>query len=147
MAKLDEASLTRLKSALDRCEQPWILAAYCPQSSRPLSASLEGTLGYLDWRLHGQLSMLIKQVRIPMGRLALIPSRRQLGKASLIVYHAGESSHAQEVIQALKKLNASQIALAEDTWPAAIAGQLKKQLTKAGIEWSSLGEVEPKHGT
>ena len=145
MAKLDEASLTRLKSALDKCDEPWILAAYCPKPSMSPSASLEGTLGYLDWRLHGQLSLLIKRVRVPAGRLAMIPSQSQLGKASLIVFHAREDSQAQDVVNALKKLHASQISIAADTWPEPMGSQLKKQLTKAGIEWSMLGQKEARH--
>jgi hypothetical protein len=145
MAKLDEASLSRLKSALDRCEHPWILAAYYPETTKPVSASLQGTLGYLDWRLHGQFSLLIKRVRVPAGKLALIPSQNQLGKASLLVYHARENSQAQDIVSALKKLNPSHISIAADTWPEPIASQLKKQLSKTGIEWSVLGTEEARN--
>lgn len=143
MAKLDEAALDKLRTAVQRCDKPWILAAYYQDKGKPLPASLEGTIGFLDWRLHGQVSRLIKRNLIERGSLTLVPSRRQLGKASLLVYFVSDKDEGSEdVTAALKKLNAKELCLAEDTWPAPLAAKVKKSLAKAGIAWNTLVEEQ-----
>lgn len=142
MAKLDDSMLEKLRAAVQRCEKPWILAAYQQDKGQSLAASLEGTIGFLDWRLHGQVSRLLKRKLMARGSLTLVPSRRHLGNASLLVYFAeGKEEDSDDVLSALKKLNAKDICLAEDTFPAALATKLKKSFSKAGIRWDTLGEA------
>ena len=142
MAKLDECTLEKLRTAVQRCEKPWILAAYQREEGQTLAASLEGTIGFLDWRLHGQVSRLLKRQLMRRGTLTPVPSRRHLGKASLLVYFAeGREDDSDDVLGALKKLHAKELCLAEDTFPAALATKLKKSFSKAGIRWDALGEA------
>ena len=130
-----------MASSVQSCEKPWILAAYQREKGQTLAASLEGTIGFLDWRLHGQVSRLLKRKQIPLGSMTLVPSRHHLGSASLLVYFAENKEHDSDaVLTALKKLNAKDLCLAEDTFPEALATKLKKSLSKAGIRWDRLGE-------
>lgn len=142
MARLDANALDKLRAAVQRCEKPWILAAYHQEKGKPVPTSLEGTLGFLDWRLHGQVSRLIKREHVVRGSLTLVPSRRQLGRASLLVYFVPDKDEGDaDVVAALKKLNAKELVLAEDTWPAPLAAKVKKSLAKAGIAWEALVEA------
>lgn len=142
MAKLDESCIENLRTAIHRCNKPWILAAYCIDSEKSSPALLEGTIGFFDWRLHGQISRLVKRNQMQPGSLTLVPSQRHLGKASLLVYAAGKQDDVEKIASALKKLNATQLCVAEETLPNGLMAKLKKSLAKAGIEWSPLLEAQ-----
>ena len=139
MAVLSESDEIELKRAIDSCQSPWILAAYTNKGKRSISASMEGTLGYLDWRLHGQLSNLLRRGLMKKGSLTIIPARKKLGKASLLVFSAsGKDDENKSLLDSLKKLRAERLSIAESTLPEGLSAKLKKALTKSGIAWESL---------
>ena len=142
MAKLDETALDKLRSAIQHCDKQWILAACRVGDDAGSRAPLEGTIGFLDWRLHGQVSRLLKRGRLPAGELTLVPSQRHLGRASLLVYAAESDDDDADIAPALKKLRADDICVAIDTLPPTLATKWKKSFAKAGIQWRALGDAE-----
>ncbi len=141
MAQLAYKDIKQLDRVLEKCREPWILAAYSKENKQSLSASMEGTLGYFDWRLHGQISKLVKRKRMQEGDFILIPNKARLGQASLLIYYLkDEKASGKDVVNCLQKLNAKKLSFSESTWPEVAAVNIKKALKKAGISWSVLEE-------
>lgn len=139
MARLDNSKLASIRKAVDACEQPWILVAYEREEGVDLPASLEGPLGYFDWRLHGQISRLVRRGLLPKGGMAMLPGEQKTGKSSLLIYNSTDRQDgAPRITESLKKLQAKEVAIVEETWPEELCAKMKKALTKAGIPWSSL---------
>jgi|SRR3989344_6842777 len=143
MAKLDDLSIKNLKNSLNNCSSKIILSCYQKTDGEGLAKSLEGTLGYLDWCLDGQISKLLKCEGMKSGELTLISGKNKLGKqSSLLIYTAKKSDiDAQRIAKALRGLQVENLSIAQSTFPKDSLGSLEKALKKEQIEWQSLEMV------
>lgn len=134
MASLDPAKVSHLRKCIDACQEDLLLAAIPQETAR----SLQGVLGVLDWRVHGAISRLVKQNAL--SELSLFPSRRLLGKASLVLFRGSETS-VSKLGDALKKLGAARICVAESSFSPSLWSKLEAQLKRAEISWTKLEEL------
>ena len=141
MATLSGSELKQLSESVDSCKATWILAGYRRRPQGPLSATLQGALGFFDWRLHGQVSQLVQKGQPRKGGIAMIPSRGRLGQSSLLVYGLNGAPDTVEIVKALRNLRAERLSLAGSTWPEGTADKLQKALNKAGIKCELLKEA------
>lgn len=137
MAILDSSQLSALRTRCNECSSPWLLA--CLQKRSPLATSMQGVLGYIDWRLHGKVSQALKKNILKEGEQSLFVNTGKIGQASLLLHHWQDPKTALQLISAsLQKLNAKEICVAESTFPADFLPQLKKKLAELNLQWNSL---------
>lgn len=139
MAILGTSAVQELRTRLNGCSAPWLLAGYQLSAGEPPAKSLQGTLGFLDWRLHGRLARLVREARLPPGEIAMLSNRGRLGQATLLVAHLkGDKSDLTSIETALKGLQAQDICVAASSFPEDFVSKLEAVFTKAGIRWTTL---------
>lgn len=142
MARLDRESLDSLKDRVDNSKHRWIFAAFTRNSESAPAETMEGPLGYFDWRLHGQVSRLVRSNSLRKGSITMIPSQRHLGSSNLLVYtpQSGESNQQEvnAIIEALERLQVKEVCFVESTWPEKFVRQIQSSLKKKKISYSSL---------
>lgn len=131
MASLDSKQVSDLRSRIEACSEPYLLAYLEPQSSP--AKTMEGTLGVIDWCLHGTISKLLKQE--DLGDFTLVPQNRLLGKASLLLLSGDAPKNLPKI---LKQLNIQRLCIAAGTIPEGALPKLQQQLVKAGVGYSTL---------
>lgn len=146
MARLDREELEILKHQIQESKHPWLFAALDSTKEQKASLSLEGALGYFDWRLHGQVSNLVKKRALTAGTITMIPAQQLLGRSNLLIYSPKKTSgdanpdEVNHIVNSLKGLKVQEVCFVDSTWPGQIHEKLKKALIKAKIISSSLGE-------
>lgn len=136
MASLDPGKVSHLRRCLEACNESYLLAAVDHVEEN--AKALKGSLGVIDWRLHGAISRLTKE---PFDSFTLMPHNRLLGKASLLLFRADQSKCISELPQVLKKINAERICVAESTMSPSLFSSIEQQLKKANVTWSKLEEL------
>jgi hypothetical protein len=105
----------------------------------PLAASMQGVLGYIDWRLHGKISQALKKDILQAGEQSLFVNTGKIGKATLILHHwQDEKTALKEISASLQKLNAKEVCVAESTFPENFLPVLKNKFLELNLQWSSL---------
>ncbi len=135
MASLSKDSLASLKRSVDDCKSQWLLA--CLSDERKNSTIL-GPVGFFDWRLHGQLSKLVRRDSFHTGELCLISGPKRLGTASLLLFIHGKNTKSSELVARLKKLGIDSLSIEETSFPEDFFARLKQNLDKEGISWTKL---------
>lgn len=133
MAVFSPAALKDLKVALTTLSEPWILSGFEINES-----PTEGIIGFFDWRLHGIISKLSQKKALEENTLVYVPSKKNLGGASLLLFtFQGSSKKSTALVSNLKNLKVDSLCLLENTFPQDFLLNLKQTLTKAGIRWTT----------
>ena len=140
-------SLASLKTSMRNVEFPWVLAQYRPKKKeQPTSATkpIWGSLGLMDWCFNGQISKTIFRGQLQNNTLTLFPNFPNKKSSSLLLY-CPENSIAKNpkntlksLILSLQKLRIKNLHLLESTWQTKPLEELKRNLSAAGIKFSSL---------
>ncbi len=142
---MDREKLESLKGLLDNSKHPWLFAAFQGENADTPSEKIEGSLGYFDWRLHGQVTRLVRSNSLRSGTITMIPSKRLLGDSNLLIYTTKNNSPAQDeiekIVKSLEKLRVNEICFVESTWPEPVSKMIKNKLKKSEILCSSLEEI------
>ena len=136
---LDPKSKSGLKEAIVKNEKPWILIGL-PEKLENLQ-KVRGTVGIVDWHVHGQVSELLKRNYLTNG-YAIIAGDPNKQRASIFIVRTGESLQLPALIDKIKKLAISSLCIAESTFPKDILEKLKQNLSKASIDFSKLEPTE-----
>ncbi len=103
---------------------------------------MEGPLGYFDWRLHGQVSRLVRSKVLKEGSITMIPSQRHLGESNLLIYTSKNDEFndqdVESIIESLEKLQVDEVCFVDATWPEDIAKNIKSSLNNKSISYASL---------
>lgn len=135
MAIFDETQYLEAIKLIDQCSSPWLLIGY--QKTESVAESMQGFLGIVDWRLHGQVSALVKDNKIQPNELAMVPSNTQLGKASLLLFYVSQKN-PKNLLEHLLKLKVSDLCIVQNSFPEDFFEVLQQNLSKAGIKWNTL---------
>lgn len=135
MAILDPDQKKSWKSSLKDCESPWI-AFGLPANGTSIAEKMNGMPGIIDWHLHGQVSKLLSQGLLSNGELCLIPNTS--GQKNFLLYHYEPTPDAKAFFAKLKKLQVTELCLAESTFPGDFLAKVKQTLTKEGIRCTKL---------
>ena len=135
MAIFNEAQYVDVIKTIDQCASPWLLIGY--QKTESIAESMQGFLGIVDWRLHGQVSSLIKDDKIKPNELAMVPSNAQLGKASLLLFYVSQKN-PKNLLEHLLKLKVNDVCIVQNSFPEDFLENLQQNLSKAGIKWNML---------
>lgn len=136
MAVLDPAEKKSWNEALRSAGSSWIACGI--RSASTHSEQLAGMAGLIDWHLHGQVSRLLGQERLPRGEIGLVPGG--VGRANFLLYHFGGDAEADAkfFLSRLKLLQVKAVTLAETTFPGDFLSKLKQNLGKEGIGCTKL---------
>ena len=135
MANLSGESLASLKRSVDDCKNQWLLAC---MSDEKKNSPITGHVGFFDWRLHGQLSRLIRRDTLHTGELCLVSGPKRLGAASLLLFVHGKNTKSSELVAQLRKLGINSLSVEESSFPEDFFARLKQNLDKEGISWTKL---------
>lgn len=142
MARLDRKSLESLKLKLDNSKHRWLFAAFKRTNGSEAGETMEGPLGYFDWRLHGQVSRLVRSKVLKEGSITMIPSQRHLGESNLLIYTSKNDEFndqdVESIIESLEKLQVDEVCFVDATWPEDIAKNIKSSLNNKSISYASL---------
>jgi hypothetical protein len=94
---------------------------------------MSGTLGVIDWCLHGTISNLLKENNLE--EFTLVPQNRLLGKASLLLLRGDAPKNLPTLLQRLK---VQSLCIAAGTIPDGSLPKLQQQLKKAGVSFTTL---------
>jgi hypothetical protein len=135
MAQLDPAQKKLLRRALTTTQAPWVVCGLdAPQSS------VDGVVGLIDWMLHGQVSRLVKSGALEAGKACVLPGDPLCKRPSFLISPSGGT--VATLLDKLRKLAVTDVALAETTFPPDFRSKVKQALKKEGIRCTTL-EPEP----
>ncbi len=137
MARLDPAKRSEWKNALTSVTAPWI-AIGIDHSSPSMAARLEGIVGLADWALHGQVSRLLLEKKITDGESCIVPGNSMLSRPSFLFFPVRGSGSANSFLEKMQKLQVTEVALAESTFPEDFLAKVKQTFKKEGIRFTSL---------
>src|SRR5262249_5175071 len=133
MVSLEPKERARLRDCLDACSAPLLLVAADDKNSP--ESNFHGTLGLIDWRVHGHVSQLL--ARGALADFNLIPNLGALGKAALLVMKQN-AKLGQKLPQVLAKLQVGEVCVAESTFLEKDLQALHDTLRKAQVSWNRL---------
>jgi hypothetical protein len=135
MAQLEPALKKSLRHALVSTPAPWVVCGLDAEQS-----PVDGVVGLIDWMLHGQVSRLVKSGALGAGKACVLPGDPLCKRPSFLLAPSGVTAAA--LLEKLRKLGVTEIALAETTFPADFRSKVKQTLKKEGIRCTTL-EPEP----
>lgn len=134
MASLDPIKKLAWKNALARTKAPWVI---CGIKSRT-PAPLDGMAGLVDWMVHGQVSQRLLLGHLASGEVCIVPGDPQKQRPSFLLYPVDGSAGASLLAEKARKLQISELALAESTFPEDFLAKVKQTLKKEGIRYQKL---------
>ena len=133
MAQFEPARKKALRSALATTQAPWVVCGF-------ETTAVDGVVGLVDWMLHGQVSRLVKRGALEAGKACVLPGDPLRKRPSFLLAPSGVT--AASLLEKLRKLGVSEVALAETTFPPDFRAKVKQTLKKEGIRCTTL-EPEP----
>ena len=135
MAALDPGKKKSWKAALRAVVAPWVVCGLTRHAA-PEFASLDGMSGLIDWNVHGQVSRLLKQGKLPAKAVCVLPGDPACHRPSFLLFPVDASLSA--LVETLRKLGVSDLALVESTFPEDFRAEVKQTFKKEGIRCTTL---------
>lgn len=136
MARLDPYKKQEWKAALAANKAAWVACGL--DLGGDGGAAFEGMAGLIDWTLHGQVSALAIRRQIADGECCLVPGDASRGRPNYLFFPIRAATGAQGFIEKARKLNITDIAIAESTFPEDFLGKVKQTFKKEGIRFTKL---------
>jgi hypothetical protein len=95
-------------------------------------------LGLIDWIVHGQVSRLLQKGRIGEDECCLLPGNPVNSRPSILLVPVSAPGAAKSLAEVARKLNISDLALAETTFPEDFLAKVKQTFKKEGIRCKKL---------
>ena len=132
MAQLNPATRSSWKKALSEISSGYVAVGLNSDLLTPPQHS-EGMIGLIDWLLHGQVSRLLAKNKLLPGENILVPGNPDLQRPSFLFLYFDGNTEAKKTVNILKKLEISDLHLAESTFPEDFLGKMKQNFKKEGI--------------